>query len=167
MNVLYDPVNFTFELVEDHLKYFFKNYKKHTYWRKNYFGVRQLQYTPFIFEVKLRESYQSDENAIYKKIKISIEKDCFLGINSGYREKNKTFTFRVYSADFEINMRARGAFCQNASQMKNIRGKVEMLYPIYSYFIEPNLKDGDKKFHIDCISSPYNEEEGFGFKEVA
>ena len=77
-----------------------------------------------------------------------------------------------HHADFKPMFKGMSDFNIGASEMKNIRGRVEGLYSVYEFFILPNLEDGDKKFHVDCISTPLNQEEGFvipqdGFKEVA
>ena len=159
MSNLDNPVNFTFELVEDHLKYFFKNYEKHTYLGKDTFGKKMLKYTPFIFEVTLRESGKNDKDAIYRKMKFFINEYTSNGICYRRRE-TKLFTVGFHSADFTTKGN-RSEFSIDASEMKNIRGKVESLSIIYEWFVKRNLKDGGKEFHIISISTPYNQEEGF------
>ena len=160
MSKLYNPVNFTYELVEDHLKYFFKNSEKHTYLSVNEWGVKKWKYTPFIFEVTLRESFKKEHDAIYRKIKISIAQDTFYGVGSGHREE-KRYVIEFHSADFCISFHVMSKWSVLASEIKNTRQKVERLQSVYAFLIERNLKDGDKKFHIDCISTPPNQEEGF------
>ena len=123
-------------------------------------GNKKWKYIPFIFEVTLKEDGKHPVDAIYRNIKISIGRYTFWGCGSGHIEKNR-YTIGFHSADFKPFKNIMGTWSILASEIKSVRQKVERLQSVYESLIEPNLRDGDKRFYVDCISTPFNKEEGF------